>query len=94
MKFLVVSHRGATSMPSDELEKNRHQWGIWMELLNEQAGLRAQGGKTVSSTGTGDYAGDSAGVSLIEAPSLEEALDRVRACPGLPYGWVFDVLYE
>lgn len=65
-----------------------------MELLNERAGLRTNSGRTVSSSGSRDYEGDSAGVSLIEAPSLDEALAKVRACPGLAYGWTFDVLYE
>lgn len=94
MKFLVVSHRGAIPVPAHKQEESRHEWGAWMELLNEQAGLRATSGRTISSSGTRDYDGDSAGVSLIEAPSLDEALARVRACPGLAYGWVFDILYE
>jgi len=74
--------------------QNQSDWALWMENLNEQSGLRAQGGRTVSSGGVAEYAGDSAGLSIVEAPSLEEAVERVKACPGLPYGWAFDVLHE
>jgi len=94
MKFLVVSHHGSDIVPSEEQESNSRHWGEWMGMLNEQSGLRIKGGRTVGSTGVRDYAGDSAGVSIIDAPSLEEAIDRVKACPGLPYGWAFDVLHE
>ena len=65
-----------------------------MGMLNEQSGLRTQGGKTVSMGELRPYTGDTAGVSIIEAPSLDEAIERVKACPGLPYGWAFDVLHE
>jgi hypothetical protein len=65
-----------------------------MGKLGEQAGLRVQCGKRVSALGVEEYAGDSAGVSIIDADSLDEALERVRACPGLPLGWTFDVLHE
>jgi hypothetical protein len=94
MKFLVVSHRGSAPIPADQRAENERQWGLWMGRLNEQVGLRAKVGKTVSSDGIGVYLGDSAGVSIIDAPSLDEAVERVKACPGLPYGWAFDVLSE
>ena len=94
MKFLVVSHRGEVPVPDEQLAENQRQWGVWMDNLNEQLGLRHKGGKTISSKGIGEYGGDSAGVSIIEASSLDEALERVKSCPGLPFGWAFDVLYE
>ena len=94
MKLVIVSHRGAARVPEDQRAQNQRDWVLWMENLNERSGLRARGSKTVSSLGIADYSGDSAGLSIIEVPSLDEAVERILACPGLPYGWAFDVLYE
>ena len=68
MKFLVVSHRGSGTVPADQQEENGRQWGAWMGTLNEQSGVRPQGGKTVTMGEVRPYTGDSAGVSIIEAP--------------------------
>ena len=94
MKFLDVSHRGSAIVPAGQQENNARQRSEWMGTLNEQSGLRIKGGQTVAENGVTEYGGDSAGVSIIEAATLQDAIERVKTCPGLPYGWAFDVLHE
>ncbi len=57
MRFVIVSHRGARQVPEEQRAQNSSDWAVWMDNLNEQSGLRAQGGKTVSSNSIADYAG-------------------------------------
>jgi hypothetical protein len=69
MKFLIVSHRGSDIVPAEQQENNSRQWGEWMGMLSEQSGVRVKGGRTVGFGSVQEYAGDSAGISIIEAPS-------------------------
>jgi hypothetical protein len=94
MKFLVISHRGSEIVPADHEQNNAQRWGEWMDKLNEVSGLRIKGGQTVAGSGVTEYGGDSAGVSIIETQSIQEAIEWIKTCPGLPYGWAFDVLHD
>ena len=91
MKFILVSHRGA-DVPEDQREGNLKAWLDRMGMLNAELTVQVGGGKTVSSTGVRDYKGDVGGASILEAESLEEAVEIAKRSPGLPHGWTFDVL--
>ncbi|HSW89004.1 MAG TPA: YciI family protein [Candidatus Saccharimonadales bacterium] len=92
MRFLFVYKRG--DVPQDKMKELGDEWFAWGKTINEQAGFRNAGGKIVTKEGIEDFAGNLAGVSIIEADSLDQAIELAKTNPGLKYGGKVKVLEE
>jgi len=91
MKFLFVYRIG--NVPKEKMQENGKAWWEWTSLLNAKGihtpGFRLAGGKIVSEKATTDCQPADVGVegtSVIEAESLEQAVEIAKGCPSLPYG--------
>ncbi len=64
-------------------------------MKEEDILYRTKGGKVVSSEGISDYDEDLKGaVVIIEAESFNDAIEKAKACPSIPYGMKVEVLEE
>lgn len=94
MKFLLLSHHTGREVPENEKEENFKAWSEWIKLLNTNAVLPVEGGKTITSESVEGYQGNIGGALFFEAESLEEAIEKAKKSPGLKYGWTHDVMQE
>ncbi len=92
MKFLFVYKRG--TIPQDKMKELGEEWMAWGKTINEKTGFRNARGKTVTNDSVNDYDGNFAGVSIIEAESLDEAIKLAQKNPGLKYDGMVKVLEE
>lgn len=72
------------------------KWGIWLEDLGDAAinpGTPLGKSKIVSASGISDYGGPDAmsGYTVVEANSMEEAIEMAKACPFLETGGTLEV---
>jgi hypothetical protein len=98
-KFVFVYVGGAPAKGQEQ--ENMKAWGDWVADLS-QKGIYKSGEpfgwtkKTVNSDNSvTDYLGQNSGYSLIEAGSMEEALEIAKTGPNQKYGGstdVFDVM--
>ncbi len=96
MRVLIQYRRG--QVPGEHAAANERALWEWVARLrsrpeHEQT-LALSGGRTVSSAGTGDYAGDVFGISVLRVPHLDAAIDLLADWPELPYGGRADILTE
>ncbi len=95
MRFVLISrHTGGREIPADEQEQNLDDLRDWIALLEADVAMPIRGGKSVTSTGVTEYAGEVGGVLIFEASSLDEAVALAGRSPGLKYGWTHDVFPE
>jgi len=93
--YIIIYRAGPDPIPEDKVQENRQAWRTWSINLHEKYGIHTSRGKTVSSDGTVvDYDGNFRGASMIEADSLEAAVEIAMKAPNLPYGGSVDVLEE
>ncbi len=92
--FLFVYQTGPDPIPADRVQENRRAWRTWSINLREKYGIHTAGGKLISEAGTTDYTGDIRGASMVDAESLEAALEIARNSPNLPFGGSIIVLQE
>ncbi len=94
MKFALIYHGGNVS-PS-RAEENCAQLWKWIEELQgkciQTSGIIANGGKTVSHDAVNDYSGKVFGLSIIEAESMDAALQLTKDWPEFQYGGRLDIL--
>ena len=95
MKYLFVYYGSGTALTPDQLAANRQAWQAWNQSLHETYGLKtARGGKVVTASGVGDYDGPLKGVSIVEAASLEEAVEKAKHSPSVGFGGRVEVFAE
>lgn len=93
--YIIIYRAGLDPIPEDKIQENRQAWRTWSINLREKYGIHTSQGNTISSDGTvSDYAGNFRGASMIEAESLEAAVEIAKKAPNLPYGGSVDVLEE
>lgn len=99
MKFLFIYNQG--NVPFDKKDENVEQLWQWIDGLKVK-GLEVSRfivndiheGESVSREGVGAYGGKVFGVSVVEAPSLDDALAATEDWPELAYGGRLDILPE
>lgn len=91
-KFIFAYHGGG-KMPEDENEyaKVMAAWGAWFEELGDavvDAGNPVGPSKTVTGNGVEDNGGANpiSGYSLVNADSIDAALEMAKGCPILKSG--------
>lgn len=96
-KYLYVYHGGSAPSSKEEGEKLMDAWGKWFGSLGNAV---IDGGNPVGASSTvnsnGSVASDgganpASGYSLIEAGSLDEALEKAKGCPVLASGGSVEV---
>jgi hypothetical protein len=92
-KFMFTYHGGKRPESKEESERVMARWGGWMGGMG--AALTDGGGPagpstTVTAKGVENNGGANpvSGYSLVEAPSLEEAVNMAKGCPILEDGSV------
>jgi hypothetical protein len=98
-KFVLVYVGGEP--PEDQRDENMKDWGTWIQELQDKKVYVAGDAfgwtkKVVESDGSvSDYSGKSSGYSVIEAGSMDEAIEVAKSGPVGKYGGsteVFDVM--
>lgn len=98
-KFVFVYVGGVP--PKEQNEENMKAWGDWIKELSMKG--QYEGGypfgwtkKVVNSDNSvSDYSGENSGYSLINAGSMDEAIEIAKGCPCQKYGGsteVYDVM--
>jgi hypothetical protein len=96
-KFLFVYHGGKKPESEDEVVQVMNAWGEWLSSMGTAV---VDGGNPVGMSSTvhsdGRVAGDgganpASGYSLIEASTLDDALQKARKCPILTSGGSVEV---
>ena len=96
-KFLFSYHGGKSGASPAEVKKAMDAWGQWFGSMGSaviDGGNPVGKASTVRSDGSVIENGGSnpvSGYSLIEAPSLEEALKKAKGCPILVGGGSVEV---
>ncbi len=92
MAQYIIAYRGSKKPESPEA--GQAQMGKWQEWIKElgdavvNPGTPLTGSQTVTNDGTSDTNPDDAltGFSMVEADSMEAALEMAKACPFLEMG--------
>jgi hypothetical protein len=92
--FIFVYQAGSDPIPADKINENRHAWRQWSVNLKEKYGIHTAGGKVISSKGIEDYLGNFRGASMVDAESMEAAVEIAKNSPNIPYGGSIVVLEE
>jgi hypothetical protein len=95
-KYLLVYHGGGMPETDEERGKVMAAWGQWFQKL---AGAVADPGNPVSATKTisngsvsdGGGSNPASGYSILEADSLEKAVELAKGCPVLLGGATIEV---
>lgn len=96
-KYLFVYHGGSMPETKADQEKAMKAWGDWLGGMGQAL---VDGGNPVGKSSTvrsdGSVASDggpnpASGYSLVEAPSLDDALEKAKGCPGLANGGSVEV---
>lgn len=96
MKYLFVYYSSGQPLSPAEQYKNREAWQTWNANLHETYGIHtASGGKVVTADrNTSDYVGNLKGVSIIDANSMEEAVEKATRSPSVEFGGRIEVFAE
>lgn len=94
MTYLFIYRIGDIPLTEEQKKENRQVWDTWNAYLKETYGIRASGGKVVSADKIEGYKGNCKGASIIEANSLDEAVEIAKKSPTLRYGGTVEVLEE
>jgi hypothetical protein len=94
MTYIFIYRAGNMPLTEEQKKENRQVWDRWNAYLNENYGIRTWGGKIVSSESIEDYKGNIKGASIIEANSIEEAVEIAKKSPTVKYGGTVEVLEE
>ena len=92
-KFLLAYHGGSMPETPEEGEKVMKQWMDWLGGMGAAAidpGNPVGMSKTVSASGVEDNGGSNplSGYSIVEASSMDAAIEMAKGCPILPDGTV------
>lgn len=93
--YLFVYRSNDRPLPEAIIAQNRQAWQEWNAELHEEYGIKTpSGGKVVSAQGVEEYTGNIRGVSIVEADTLEEAIEKAKKSPSITYGGDVIVLAE
>ena len=95
-KYVLAYHSGGGGMPetAEEQEELMKVWGAWFGTIGENL---VDGGNpfgpatTVAADGSTSDGGTLGGYSIINAASLEEAVNTAKGCPVLASGGSLEV---
>jgi hypothetical protein len=94
MKKYVFAYYGEPHFQTPEAgKKHMAEWRLWVQKLGKamtDPGVPLNASKTVSSGGAKDGAGPHrlTGYSVVEAESIEDAVEMAKSCPHLHYGTI------
>ncbi len=94
MNKYVFAYYGEPSFKSqEEGKKHMAQWRTWVKGLGKSMtdpGVPLKAQKNVSSKGVKDAGGPNrlTGYSVVEAESMEDAIEMAKGCPHLNYGTI------
>ena len=92
-KFVFAYHGGSMPETEEEGEKVMKQWSDWLDGMGPAAfdqGNPVGMSKTVTASGVEDNGGSNplSGYSIIEADSMDSAVEIAKGCPIFPDGTV------
>lgn len=92
-KFVFAYHGGTMANTPEEIERVMAAWGAWFASMGDavvDGGNPVGPSKTVTKNGVDDNGGSNplSGYSLVEADSIEAAVEMAKGCPILEHGTV------
>ena len=92
-KFAFAYYGEPNFKKSEDGKKHMVEWGAWAKKLGKSLvdpGVPLISPKTVSSKGVkdGDRPNRLTGFSVVEAKSIEDAIEMAKSCPHLNYGTI------
>ncbi len=92
-KFVFAYHGGKKPESADEGAQHMAKWEAWVGGLGDAVvnpGSPLGMSKTVSSDGVSDDGGSNplSGFSIVNADSMDAALEMAKGCPYLEYGTI------
>ncbi len=92
-KYILAYHGGKKPESPEEGDKHMAKWKAWIDGLGDAVvnpGTSLGMSKTVSSGGVSDDGGSNplSGFSIVEADSMDAALEMAKACPFLEFGTI------
>jgi hypothetical protein len=91
--YILAYHGGKKPESPEEGAKHMAKWKAWIDGLGDAVvnpGTPLGMSKTVSSGGVSDDGGSNplSGFSIVEADSMDAALEMAKACPFLEFGTI------
>lgn len=95
-KYILAYHGGGGFETKEEGAAHMVRWNAWTASLGAaliDPGLPAGPSKTVSADGVEDGGGANplSGISILEAESMDAALEMVKGCPHIDIGGTIEV---
>lgn len=95
-KFILAYHGGKQFETKEEGMAHMEKWKAWMSGLGDAVidpGMPVGPSKTVSSGGVTDDGGSNplSGITILQAETIEEVLEMVKACPHVDAGGSIEV---
>ena len=92
-KYIFAYHGGKAPESPEEGAEVMAKWNAWLGGLGDavvDGGNPAGPSKTVSATGVSDDGGANpiSGYSLVEADSIDQAIEMAKGCPIMDHGTV------
>ncbi len=92
-EYIFAYHGGKKPESPEEGAKHMAKWKAWVGGLGDAVvnpGTPLGKSKTVSSNGVSDDGGSNplSGFSIVEADSMDAALEMAKGCPFLKYGTI------
>ena len=93
MKFALSYYGKPEFKDQEECDRHMSEWGAWVKKLGKRfvdPGFPLKAPKTVSSEGVkdGNAPDRLTGYSVVEAESIEEAVEMAKGCPHLTFGTI------
>jgi len=93
-KFVLVFNGGAPA--ESEMEEHKKEWGAWIQGLGDKYDSGLPFGDDKKSVkgpdgSVSDYSGDSSGYMVIDADSIDDAVDTAKDAPHQKNGGSTDV---
>ena len=91
--YIIAYHGGKKPESPEEGAENKTKWQAWVAGLGDavvNSGTPLGKSKTVSSDGVSDDGGPNSltGFSIVNADSMDAALEMAKACPFLDFGTI------
>ncbi|MDG2004842.1 MAG: hypothetical protein P8J20_16080 [Novosphingobium sp.] len=95
-KFVLAYHGGPGSMTPEQGQAHMQAWKAWMDGMGDaviERGMPVGKSKTVSQSGVADDGGSNplSGITLIEAETIEAAIELVKPSPHISAGGSIEI---
>jgi len=95
-KFLLAYHGGSRPETPEQGKLHMEKWRAWSAGLGEaliDPGMPVGPSKTLSSAGVTNDGGSNplSGITIIQADTMDQALDMAKTCPHLDLGGTLEV---